>query len=182
MLPEQQMLYGGQPPAPFDFNGYPQQQPGVAMGATPQMSMPPEFQPSLHPNGSVLIPNIDSAFTTTDNQFPNAQFLSGRPVGPQFPSEQQTVTSPRGMTSLPSSGVTGYTGAGYVQRGTESEGSGYILLSTAGKVLAHLNPAGDVDLEAHIGHAVGVKGRRYFDESVKADRIDVNGLEDVTIK
>lgn len=112
-------------------------------------------------SGSVLIPNIDSAFSTTE---------------PSVAMKQPDTVYPDGA------GTKVYVGAGYVQRGTVDEGSGYLLLSNEGKVLAHLKPNGNVNLEDHVGQAVGIKGNRYFDKSIKSDRIDVTGLESVTIR
>lgn len=74
-----------------------------------------------------------------------------------------------------------FVGAGFVQRGITSE-SEYVLMSPAGKVLAHLTPDQTVDLEEHIGQSVGVKGKRFFDESVETDRINVSGLQRVRLR
>ncbi len=74
-----------------------------------------------------------------------------------------------------------YIGAGIVQRNS-STGEGYILATPAGKVLAHLQPDGNVDLEQHLGQSVGLQGKRYFDSEVKHDRIEVSGLESIRLK
>lgn len=122
----------------------------------------------LAANRSVLIPDIDDAFTTT---------------GPATTVAQPTIALNQPGTVYPDgAGTKVYVGAGYVQRATADEGSGYLLLSNEGKVLAHLKPNGNVNLEDHIGRAVGVKGNRYFDKSIKSDRIDVTGLEAVSIR
>lgn len=74
-----------------------------------------------------------------------------------------------------------YIGAGIVQRDSSS-GEGYILATPTGKVLAHLQPDGNVDLEQHVGQSVGLQGKRYFDSEVKRDRIEVSGLESIRLK
>ena len=75
-----------------------------------------------------------------------------------------------------------YVGAGYVQRGAGDTESPYLLTSPDGKLLAHLKPNGTIDLEQYVGRSVGLTGKRWFDGSVKSDRIDVTGLEEVRIR
>lgn len=133
---------------------------------------PGQTSPTVAANGSMLIPNIDSAFATT----PSAVAPPSTTVPNSVAANQKTSPFPEGATTKV------YVGAGYVQRGTADEGAGYLLLSNAGKVLAHLKSDGTVDLEKHVGHAVGLKGNRYFDKSLETDRIDVTGLESVKIR
>ncbi len=76
---------------------------------------------------------------------------------------------------------TAFVGAGYVQRGITAE-SEYVLMSPAGKILAHLNPEQSVDLESHIGQSVGLKGKRFFDSELSKDRINVSGLQRVRLR
>ncbi len=156
---------------------------GFGTNVFPGSPVPPMSQPSmpLAANGSMLIPNIDSAFTTTAPAVTTAPSTTTTPAASAIPDSPVVFNPP--AAAIPDGASTKvYVGAGYVQRGTASEGSGYLLLSTEGKVLAHLKPNGGVDLDKHIGHAVGVKGNRYFDKTLKSDRIDVTGLESVTIR
>lgn len=151
-------------------------QPGQSIPFGSEMSQP-GFPVAA--NGSVLIPNIDSAFTTSGPATavqPSSTIPPITAAAPTVASNQPTNVYPEG------SGTRVYVGAGYVQRGTADEGAGYLLLSNEGKVLAHLQPSNNVNLEEHIGRAVGVKGNRYFDKSIKSDRIDVTSFEPVTIR
>ena len=71
-----------------------------------------------------------------------------------------------------------YIGVGLVSRG----GNGNVLLTTrAGRVLAHLE-SDTVDLNSLVGSTVGLQGKRYFDETVKTDRIEVDAHESVRLK
>ena len=94
------------------------------------------------------------------------------------------VSTDANPSSAPTTGTaeqTAFVGAGFVQRGITSE-SEYVLMSPAGKILAHLSPSQSVDLEPHIGQSVGLKGKRFFDSELSKDRIDVSGLQRVRLR
>lgn len=75
-----------------------------------------------------------------------------------------------------------FIGAGIVQRNEDSAaGSGYVLLSPTGKVLAELKTTGSVSLETYIGQQVGIQGTRYS-EKEKRDTIEVSALEHVQLR
>ncbi len=75
-----------------------------------------------------------------------------------------------------------FIGAGIVQRAADAaEGSGYVLMSPAGKVLADLKTTGSVSLDAYLGQQVGVQGTR-FSEQEKRDVIEVSALEHVQLR
>ena len=75
-----------------------------------------------------------------------------------------------------------FIGAGIVQRAADStQGSGYVLMSPAGKVLADLKTTGSVSLDAYLGQQVGVQGTR-FSEKEKRDIIEVSALEQVQLR
>ena len=60
-------------------------------------------------------------------------------------------------------------------------GSGYVLMSPTGKILAELKTTGGVSLESYIGQQVGIQGTRYS-EKEKRDVIDVSALEHVQLQ
>ena len=62
-----------------------------------------------------------------------------------------------------------------------AQGSGYVLMSPAGKVLADLKTTGNVSLDAYLGQQVGVQGTR-FSEQEKRDVIEVSALEQVQLR
>ena len=75
-----------------------------------------------------------------------------------------------------------FIGAGIVQRVEDaSQGSGFVLMSPTGKVLADLKTTGDVSLDSYIGKQVGVQGTR-FSEQEKRDVIEVSALEQVQLR
>lgn len=75
-----------------------------------------------------------------------------------------------------------FIGAGIVQRVEDaSQGSGFVLMSPTGKVLADLKTTGGVSLDSYIGKQVGVQGTR-FSEQEKRDVIEVSALEQVQLR
>lgn len=96
-------------------------------------------------------------------------------VADQVPSSSPAVITPGSPQNR-------FVGAGIVQRATESaQGSGYVLMSPAGKVLADLKSTGSVSLDAYLGQQVGVQGTR-FSEQEKRDVIEVTALEQVQLR
>ena len=75
-----------------------------------------------------------------------------------------------------------FIGAGILQRAADpAQGSGYVLMSPAGKVLADLKASGSVSLDSYVGQQVGVQGTR-FSEQEKRDVIEVSALEPVQLR
>lgn len=75
-----------------------------------------------------------------------------------------------------------FIGAGIVQRVEDpSQGSGFVLMSPTGKVLADLKTTGGVSLDSYIGKQVGVQGTRYSEQE-KRDVIEVSALEQVQLR
>lgn len=75
-----------------------------------------------------------------------------------------------------------FIGAGIVQRLEDaSQGSGFVLMSPTGKVLADLKTTGGVSLDSYIGKQVGVQGTRYSEQE-KRDVIEVSALEQVQLR
>lgn len=126
----------------------------------PEISIADSFN-----SGVFATPNIESNVTSLP------QVAIGNSAG------ESGSPGPSATTAVKSQ----FVGAGFVQRGITSE-SKYVLMSPAGKVLAHLTPEETVDLEQHIGQAVGVKGNRKFDVEASTDRITVSGLERVRLR
>ena len=75
-----------------------------------------------------------------------------------------------------------FIGAGILQRAADpAHGSGYVLMSPAGKILADLKTTGSVSLDSYVGQQVGVQGTR-FSEKEKRDVIEVSALEPVQLR
>ena len=120
---------------------------------------------------------VEQPFQSSEMVFPTpgANF-PGLPAAPSVAS----VSASSGVLALPSTG--GYSGAGLVQRGAENTDSPYLLTSPDGKLLAHLKPESGVDLEQYVGRSVGLHGKRWFDDSINSDRIQVTGLSEVQLR
>lgn len=110
--------------------------------------------------------------------------LSDGDLSSGLPGDEGTRNSSPPSTSVltPGSPQNRFVGAGIVQRDDNSaSGSGYVLMSPAGKVLADLKPAGNVSLDAYLGQQVGVQGTR-VSEQEKRDIIEVSALEQVQLR
>lgn len=114
------------------------------------------------PSGVIAAPSVETA-------------VSGLPT---LASSGSSSNAPSGTNSTEK---LSFVGAGFVQRGITAE-SEYVLMSPAGKILAHLSPSKSVDLESHIGQSVGLKGKRFFDSELSKDRINVSGLQRVRLR
>ena len=100
--------------------------------------------------------------------------LSGSVAEQASPSSASVIT--------PGSPQNRFIGAGIVQHAPDSaQGSGYVLMSPAGKVLADLKTTGSVSLDAYLGQQVGIQGTR-FSEKEKRDIIEVSALENVQLR
>lgn len=106
-------------------------------------------------------------------------FSADGPESPLLPIPNSTSSAQNGPVIPPGSR---YIGAGYLIRGTGEDPSEYLLATKSGRVLAHLKPENSVDLESRIGQAVGLHGKRYYDDTIKSDRIEVSGLEPVRLR
>lgn len=89
----------------------------------------------------------------------------------ELPSSPQTPIAPR------------FDGAGVVQRSGATFGTAptHVLISPKGRLLAFLQPAQGVNLDAYVGRSVGVIGQREFDARLQADRIVVRRLTPVRL-
>jgi len=99
----------------------------------------------------------------------------------ELDGEQVTENSSPNVIK-PGSPQNRFIGAGIVRRVDDpSQGSGYVLMSPTGKVLADLKTTGGVSLDSYIGQQVGVQGTRYSEQE-KRDVIEVSGLEQVQLR
>lgn len=113
-------------------------------------------------------PSLVTPEAATDNS------LSGNVAENASPSSRSVIT--------PGSPQNRFIGAGIVQRAADSaQGSGYVLMSPSGKVLADLKTTGSVSLDAYLGQQVGLQGTR-FSEKEKRDVIEVTALEQVQLR
>jgi hypothetical protein len=107
-------------------------------------------------------------------------------VGNPFITGAATRASGVSGSPAPDQSSNPYIGAGILQRQPATDGSStaaaFVLTSPSGKVLAHVQPENGVNLEPHVGKAVGLLGARYYDESLGSDQIIASGLEPVKIR
>ncbi|MEO1984842.1 MAG: hypothetical protein ABGZ24_30350, partial [Fuerstiella sp.] len=133
----------------------------------PQLQPVPEQSPLPFPsfaNGTTI------GSTAPNSTIPNVS------EGPPIPT---TTVSNNGISPIPASSR--YIGAGIIQRSTGTENESYLLTSSSGKVLAHLTPTESVSLEKFVGKAVGLHGKRWFEDKTQHDAIEVSGVEVVRI-
>ncbi|MFO0426467.1 MAG: SH3 domain-containing protein [Planctomyces sp.] len=116
---------------------------------------------------------VDSFHVPTENSGVNAS-----------PMPEASAANPFAVPgNSEADGMPRLVGAGIVQRssGRASE-TPYVLINSAGRVLADLRPAEGVSLEEFVGQAVGVHGNRWFSEAAKHDTIEVTGLAPVRLR
>ncbi len=144
----------------------------IAAGQPTQLAQAFEeyVQSDQNPSSEIALGNPPVAMpdAVTDNN------PSGS-VADSFPPSSASVITPGSPQNR-------FIGAGIVQRAADSaQGSGYVLMSPAGKVLADLKTTGSVSLDTYLGQQVGVQGTR-FSEKEKRDVIEVSALEQVQLR
>ena len=139
--------------------------------------------------------NLAAAFSDPTTSFVSSATVTG-PASPQttttttrFSSDDSAsspfVSNAGAIAASPHTSTTQvrYVGAGIVQRATSgTPDTPYVLMTPAGRLLAHLKPEGSVNLEPFVGHAVGLHGSRWFKDELGSDYIEVTGLEPVKIR
>jgi uncharacterized protein YgiM (DUF1202 family) len=147
----------------------------LAFGSQPAVFGPPQ-QPipeqSPLPFPSMQDATFGSSLTAATD--PTSQPPS---VDLQIPA---TTVSSKNPPSVPASSR--YIGAGIIQRSTGTENEGFVLTSSSGKILAHLTPTESVSLDQYVGKAVGLQGKRWFEDKTQHDAIEVSGVEAVRIR
>jgi len=107
----------------------------------------------------------------------NAAPAASAPTSPQ--PNLATAQPPRAPT-LPNA----FDGAGIVQRTGPNGGAKpkFVLTSPDGRLLAYLQPAPGVDLNAYVGQAMGVLGQRSFRPELQGEMIVVRSLTPVRLR
>jgi hypothetical protein len=128
---------------------------------------------------------------TTETKQRDAQLLSlttqpggelSSNSGPTTPAPPTPSANPPARTApaLPKS----FDGAGIIQRAATNFRSGpqFVLVAPGGRVLAYLQPAPGVDLNAYVGQAMGVIGQRSYRQELQGELIVVRSLTPVRLK
>ena len=99
-----------------------------------------------------------------------------QPVPQQPPSPR--AAQPQGNTAP------AFDGAGIVQKMAKTFPGGpqYVLIAPDGRLLSYLQPGPGVDLNRHVGRAMGIVGQRTHREDWNADTITVRSLQPVQLK
>ncbi len=153
--------------------------PSVIASAGPE-SMMSAGQPPLLADAFESFLNRDISNIASSQQPANAD---GTILNPQISADSTpgTESFPGGVIS-PGSPQNRFVGAGIVQKIADGgDGTGYVLMTPSGKILADLKPTGNVSLEEFVGQQVGVQGSRWSEEE-KRDMIEVIALEAVRIR
>ncbi len=144
----------------------------MAAGQPAQLAQEFDLYVQSNPDSS-----SDIAMSDPSVAFPDSE--SGSNFGASGPGNNPSLT-PGVIT--PGSPQNRFVGAGIVQRADDpAQGTGFVLMSPTGKVLADLRTTGNVSLDAYLGQQVGVQGTR-FSEQEKRDVIEVTSLEQVQIR
>ncbi len=159
----------------FSNQQFPNQQRNYP-GQRPQSNHPafgqPVFQQGQNPN--------------QPNTFPqNSQPVQQTGVMQQPPTFQQPQTTQHNAASP--SGKSPHAlldGAGIVQRTPAwRQGSPrYVLTNQKGNILSYIQSNNGLNLEQHVGHAVGVQGHRSHRSDLQSDLIQINHLTPVNLK
>jgi len=119
---------------------------------------------------------------------PAKQVAPARPAPPAGgPLVNVPGATPRQPTPAPSPrpatpAAPKFDGAGIVQKRSDEGKPPYAIVAPDGRLLAYLQAPPELDLSAFVDFAMGVTGARAFDESLKADVIQVQGLQPVQLQ
>lgn len=118
---------------------------------------------------------------------PNQPIVDAPPPGSPVPDPayQQGYANRPVTPSAPAPGPQRpLDGAGIVQRSATTFPSApqHVLLAPNGRILSYLRPIAGVNLDEHIGQERGIYGSRRYDQSLRADLIDVQGLIPVRLQ
>ena len=128
--------------------------------------------------------NTDPEPPPTPSPFANRK---AGPIDPIFdppaeaPAARQPLPVPPGMTRVAQRHPR-FAGAGVIMRSTDLDVPEYVLLAPTGKILAYLEPVGDLKLGQHVNFAMGVEGDRFHSSKWKADFIKVRKVAPITLK
>ena len=128
--------------------------------------------------------NTDPEPPPTPSPFANRK---AGPIDPIFdppaetPAVRQPIPVPPGMTRVPQRNPR-FAGAGVVMRSTDLDVPEYVLLAPTGRILAYLEPVGELKLGQHVNVAMGVEGDRFHSNKWKADFIKVRKVIPITLK
>ncbi|WP_373652740.1 hypothetical protein [Schlesneria sp. DSM 10557] len=105
---------------------------------------------------------------------------------PQLQPQPQPQAQPQPQRPAPpqGNGAPAFDGAGIVQKMAKTFPGGpqYVLIAPDGRFLAYLQPAPGVDLNRHVGRAMGIIGPRAHRDDWNADTITVRSLQPVQLK
>ncbi|MEZ6132500.1 MAG: hypothetical protein R3C59_27870 [Planctomycetaceae bacterium] len=158
------------------LSGSPLNIPGMQPSADTWSSISESMVSGASASGGLTLPHSQS----TPVPQPDANFAlgNGSTINRDYPASMSSVN---GVASTNAS-RNAYIGAGYLQRDVSNGEDRYVLISPTGKVLAQVQPEGELNLEQHIGQSVGVRGSRHFDSQAQTDRIHATSLEPVQLR
>ena len=108
---------------------------------------------------------------------PQTAMATGQPAMQQSPAQRPAQA--QGQTQTPA-----FDGAGIVQKMAKTFPGGpqYVLIAPDGRMLSFLTAEPGVDLNRHVGRAMGIVGQRVHRNDWNADTITVRSLQPVQLK
>lgn len=144
---------------------------GTIAAPTPQPATPAP-KPAVRPTPT------PTPTPTPRQPLPRAGQPSGQPVQPpQRPGQPTPATRPAPPVATPK-----FDGAGIVQQRNDEGKPPFAIVAPDGRLLAYLQAPAELDLAPFVNFAMGITGTRAFDESIKADVIQVQGLQPVQLQ
>jgi hypothetical protein len=146
---------------------------------------------------------VDFFKLTSDTKQRDAQLQaqqsvgSGQPVGSRQgaggseeanpvrqPNAQQPAAPRSGQPPAAAAAAPAFDGAGIVQKMAQTFPGGpqFVLITPEGRMLSFLQPAPGVDLNRHVGRAMGITGPRVHRDDWNADIITVRSLQPVQLR
>ena len=106
-----------------------------------------------------------------------------QPAAPQQPAVTQQPSVPKPAPAQ-AGGAPAFDGAGIVQKMAQTFPGGpqFVLITPDGRMLSFLQPGPGVDLNRHVGRAMGIMGQRVHRDDWNADMITVRSLHPVQLR
>lgn len=109
---------------------------------------------------------------------------AGQPSGPPVSTAPRPAPPTPAPAARPAPTVPApkFDGAGIVQQRNDEGKPPFAIVAPDGRLLAYLQAPAELDLAPFVNFAMGITGARAFDETIKADVIQVQGLQPVQLQ
>ena len=137
--------------------------------------------PRTSPERSPVASQIPAAGNGSQSRVPVS--APQQPAVSQQPAIPQQSTVPKPAPAQ-AGGAPAFDGAGIVQKMAQTFPGGpqFVLITPDGRMLSFLQPGPGVDLNRHVGRAMGIMGQRVHRDDWNADIITVRSLQPVQLR